>query len=54
LERRQEKGVEIRKALEQRSPFVQWLMMLMPLLALLLHLVFRGSAVDVSLIYQHF
>lgn len=54
LERRQEKGVEIRKALEQRSPFVQWLMMLLPLLALLLHLVFRGSAVDVSLIYQHF
>ncbi len=54
LEFRQERGVEIRKALEQKNAFVQWLMLFLPLLALLLHLVFRGSAVDVSLIYQHF
>ena len=54
LEGRQEKGTQLRKALEQKHPFVQWLMMLLPLLALLLHLVLRGEAVDVNLIYQHF
>lgn len=38
LEWRQEKGVEIRKDLERRSAFVQWLAIFLPLLALSLHL----------------
>ena len=54
LEGRQEKGVKIRESLEYRPAVVQWLAIFLPLLAFLLHIVFRGSAVDVTLIYQQF
>ena len=54
LERRQERGIEIRRDLEQKSPLVQWLFLFLPMAALFAHLVFSGSAVDVNLIYQQF
>ena len=54
LEWRQERGVEIRKSLEQKNAFIQWLFIFLPLAALLYHFAFSGSAVDVNLIYQQF
>ena len=49
-----ERGVPLRRALEQKNAFVQWLCILLPLAALLLQLVFSGSAVEVTSIYQQF
>lgn len=54
LEKRQEKGVKIRKSLEEKSAFLQWLWLFLPLAALFAHLVFSSGAVDVNLIYQQF
>lgn len=53
-EYKQEHGVKLRLVLERKPVFVQWLAVFLPLLALLLHIVFSGSAVEVTMIYQNF
>jgi len=54
LEWRQEKGLELRKTLEQKSPFVQWLCLFLPLVLLCIFGIFRGSGIQVEFIYQQF
>ncbi len=54
VEARQEKGVAIRRDLEQRHPLVQWLCLAVPLAILVFLGFFRGTGVEVAFIYQQF
>ena len=54
LEWRQEQGVELRRALERKSVFVQFLCLFVPLMLLLFLGILRNSAVDAAFIYQQF
>ncbi len=54
VEWRQEKGVEIRKALEEKSALVQWLVILASLLVLLFFGILRDPAIQAEFIYKQF
>ena len=54
LEWKQEKGMEIRKTLERKHPFVQWLWLFLPLVLLCIFGIFRDSGSQVEFIYQQF
>ena len=54
IEWRQEKGLQVRKALEERPPLVQWLAILAPLLVLLFFGILRDSAIQAEFIYRQF
>ncbi len=54
IEWRQEQGMDLRKTLEQKSPFVQWLCLFLPLVLLCIFGIFRGSGIQVEFIYQQF
>ena len=54
VESLQERGVQIRRALERRSVLVQWLCVFVPLLLLTLLGIFRGTAIQAEFIYQQF
>ncbi len=49
-----EQGTDLRKALERKSPVVQWLCLFLPLVLLCVFGIFRGSGVRVEFIYQQF
>jgi D-alanyl-lipoteichoic acid acyltransferase DltB (MBOAT superfamily) len=50
----QEKGIRIRKSLEQRNAFVQWLCILVPLLTILVFGILRDAAITSEFIYKQF
>lgn len=50
----QERGVQIRKYLEKKNAFVQWLCILLPLLALFLLGILRDDAISSEFIYKQF
>ena len=54
LECFQERGVGIRQSLEQKSAFVQWLAMAVPLVVLLLFGIFRAGYISSEFIYKQF
>jgi D-alanyl-lipoteichoic acid acyltransferase DltB (MBOAT superfamily) len=54
VEWRQEQGVDIRKRLEEKSPVVQWLCILIPLAVLFFLGIFRDSAIQAEFIYQQY
>ncbi len=54
LEWKQEQGMELRRTLERKSPFVQWLCLFLPLVLLCIFGIFRGSGIQVEFIYQQF
>ena len=54
MEWKQEQGIEIRKTLEKKHPFIQWICLLVPLILLCVFGIFRGSGIRVEFIYQQF
>ena len=54
MEWKQEQGIEIRKTLEKKHPFIQWICLLVPLILLCIFGIFRGSGIRVEFIYQQF
>lgn len=54
VEAYQERGGHVRAALERKNWFIQWLSILLPLAALLVFGVFRGSYIPAGFIYQQF
>lgn len=50
----QERGGQVRKALENQNIFVQWLAIAVPLVVILMFGIFRGSYIPAGFIYQQF